>query len=131
MGSWQTPLLCEAGCVGGIKWTACCSTMPGSAGWAVALCCASGWLAGWLAGLHASPSMVQAGYRRLLEEALGYLREPSEKSVEEVGAGREGAGRDGGGERSAGGLDGTEVGGHMVGVPLAWQAVSPAYAACW
>ena len=27
----------------------------------------------------------EAGYRRLLEEALGYLREPSEKSVEEVG----------------------------------------------
>lgn len=26
----------------------------------------------------------EAGYRRLLEEALGYLREPSEKSVEEV-----------------------------------------------
>ena len=26
----------------------------------------------------------EAGYRRLLEEALGYLREPTEKSVEEV-----------------------------------------------
>ena len=29
-------------------------------------------------------AVAQAGYRRLLEEALGYLREPSEKSVEEV-----------------------------------------------
>lgn len=29
----------------------------------------------------------EAGYRRLLEEALGYLKDPSEKTVEEVGAG--------------------------------------------
>ena len=28
----------------------------------------------------------EAGYRRLLEEALGYLKDPTEKSVEEVGA---------------------------------------------
>lgn len=28
----------------------------------------------------------EAGYRRLLEEALGYLKDPCEKSVEEVGA---------------------------------------------
>lgn len=27
----------------------------------------------------------EAGYRRLLEEALGYLKDPTEKSVEEVG----------------------------------------------
>ena len=26
----------------------------------------------------------EAGYRRLLEEALGYLKDPTEKSVEEV-----------------------------------------------
>ena len=39
----------------------------------------------------------EAGYRRLLEEALGYLKDPTEKSVEEVrrGAAVQGAGRGG------------------------------------
>jgi hypothetical protein len=36
----------------------------------------------------------EAGYRRLLEEALGYLKDPTEKSVEEVGGGA-GGGRAG------------------------------------